>query len=293
MNTPLTINLGQQEYVLPSIKGCLKDFDGKFDSTSNAVRLHEWMGSLETVPPVLEAVKPGEDGLIEHRKLGFEAAIYPTQVQPGWLLEVEQLVIARRDMTQLLLDNLNMEKVQNQDKEFVKALNETTRNVMVKLSMIAYFNANAMFTGSHIPQRMSYEGLQVLDYLVAMVITQRTRGVFMTDLVPEFDLPISMFNKLELDRVIGSIHQAEMNGIWQDPEKLVKYYGMMDEKFYRQCAMAYSMAAGVAIPAAYLDDNVGKVFWWATKVMNVVKDDIPNLQVRPKPQNVIKLFKTV
>lgn len=293
MNTPLTINLGQQEYVLPSIKGCLKDFDGKFDTAPNAIRLHEWMGSLETVPPVLEAVKPGADGLIEHRKLGFEVAIYPTQVQPGWLLEVEQLVIARRDMTQLLLDNLNMEKVQNQDKEFVKALNETTRNIMVKLSMIAYFNANAMFTGSHVPQRMAYEGLQVLDYLVAMVITQRNRVVFKTDLVPEFDLPISMFNKLELDRVIGSIHQAEMNGLWQDPEKLVKYYGMLDETFYRQCAMAYSMATGVAIPQAYLDDKIGKVFWWATKVMNVVKDDIPNLQVRPKPQNVVKLFKTV
>ncbi|BAS04954.2 hypothetical protein [Ralstonia phage RSF1] len=250
------------------------------------------MGSLETLPPVLEAVKADPDGTIAHRRLGFDAPIYPTQVQPGWLLEVEQLVIARHDMTKLLLDNLNMEKVQNQDPEFVKALNETTKNVMVKLSMISYFNANAMFTGSHIPQRMAYEGLQVLDYLVSMVILQRKRVAFTTEVKSDVAYPSNMFNKLELDRVIGSIHQAEMHGLWQDPEKLVKFYGMLDETFYRQCAMAYSMATGVAIPEAYVDNQLGKVFFWALQVMNASKDDIPNLMVRPKPQNVVSLFKT-
>ncbi|BDD79448.1 hypothetical protein [Burkholderia phage FLC8] len=251
------------------------------------------MGSSEITPPVLEAVKPGKDGLIQHRTLGFKGvAVYPTQVQPGWLLEVEQLVLAREPMSKLLIDEIEARAMRPGDEEFGTALMETSANIMAKLSQISYFNANAMFTGSHIPKRMAYEGLQVLDYLVSMVITQRDRIVYHTDEEAPADWPIKMFNTIELDRIIGSIHQAELHGLYQDPAHLVKFYHLLDETFFRQCAMAFSMATGVSIPRGYTEDKPSKVFHWATKVLMQTKESIPDLKVRPKPQNVVNLFKT-
>lgn len=291
MNTPLTINLGQQEYVLPSIEGCIKDFDGKFHSSSNAIRVHEWLGGFEIVPPTLEAVKADADGTISHRKLGFNTTIYPTDIQPGWLLEVEQLVIARESMSQLLLDEIDARQSRPNDPEFGKALMETSINVMAKLNQISYFNANSMFTGSHIPKRMAYEGLQVLDFLVSMVITQRDRIVYRTSEEATADWPIKMFSTIELDRIIGSIHKAELHGLYQDPAQLVKFYNLLDESFFRQCAMAFSMATGVSIPRGYTEDKPTKVFHWALKVLMQTKDSIPDLKVRPKPQNVVSIFK--
>uniref|UniRef100_A0AAU7PFM2 Uncharacterized protein n=1 Tax=Burkholderia phage vB_BgluM-SURPRISE13 TaxID=3159457 RepID=A0AAU7PFM2_9VIRU len=293
MNRPLTINLGQQEYVLPSIEGCIADFDGKFRLPSNSIRVYEWLAGSETVPPKLEAVKAGEDGLIEHRKLGFDGvAIYPTQVLPGWLLEIEQLAIARGAMGRLLQENIREVQEHKTDIEFVQALNQTTQKVMTKLSMFAYFNANAMFSQTPIPQRLCYEGLQVLDYLIQMVITQRNRLVCVTDQIGSLeDPPMNLFSRAELDRVIGSIHQAEMLGCFQDPEKLAKFYGMLDEQFYCECAMAYSHVADVAIPVSYRR-TTGKVYEWAKKVLRSELIAIPELKVRPKPQNVVSLFKT-
>jgi hypothetical protein len=161
---------------------------------------------------------------------------------------------------------------------------------MTKLSMFSYFNANGMFQQTPFPKRLCYEGLQVLDYLVQMVITQRDRLVCATDIVGMVEYPLNLFNKLELDRVIGSIHQAEMLGCWQDPEKLAKYYGMLDDQFYCECAMAYSFITGVAIPVSYRRET-GKYYQWAKQVLRAERDEIPNLKVRPKPQNVVSLFK--
>lgn len=293
MNRPLTINIGQQQYVLPSIEGCLKDFNGKFHSTSNAIRLYEWLGGDEIIPPILEAVRADEDGTFSHRRLGFkDTPIYPTHVQPGWLLEIEQLAIARGSMAQLLKDSIREVEERSIDTEFMKALNETTANVMTKLSMFSYFNANAMFMQTPIPQRLCYEGLQVLDYLVQMVITQRDRVPCATVIIDLNDYPMELFSKIELDRVIGSIHQAEMNGVFLDPEKLAKYYGLIDEQFYCECAMAFSLVANVAIPVSYRRP-VSKYYHWARKVLWAEYNEIPNLKVRPKPKNIINLFKTV
>jgi hypothetical protein len=150
-----------------------------------------------------------------------------------------------------------------------------------------------MFTGSHIPQRMAYEGLQTLDYLVSMIITQRDRVIYHTDEEATADWPLKMFSTIELDRIIGSIHQAELHGLYQDPKHLVKFYNLLDESFFRQCAMAFSMASGVPIPRGYIEDQTTKVFHWAFKVLTSVKNGIPDLKVRPKPQNVVNLFKTV
>lgn len=292
MKTPLTINLGQQEYVLPSIEGCISDFDGKFCLPSNSIRVYEWLAGSEIVPPTLEAVKADPDGTIAHRKLGFkDVAIYPTQVQPGWLLEIEQLHLARGEMSTLLKNNVEEVQARQSDIEFVKALNETTQKVMTKLSMFSYFNANAMFQQTPIPQRLCYEGLQVLDYLIQMVITQRDRVPCATDVIDSSDYPLELFSKIELDRVIGSIHHAEMMGLFQDPEKLAKFYGLIDEQFYCECAMAFSFVSGVAIPVSYRR-TTGKYYQWAKKVLLSEAVAIPELKVRPKPQNVVSLFKT-
>ncbi|BAQ02679.2 hypothetical protein [Ralstonia phage RSL2] len=250
------------------------------------------MGGSETVPPTLESVKVDTDGTIAHRRLGFkDVAIYPTQVQPGWLLEIEQLAIARGQMAKLLQDNVQEVQERSSDVEFVKALNETTAKVMTKLSMFSYFNANAMFQQTPIPQRLCYEGLQVLDYLVQLAIVQRDRVPCSTDIVDDSDYPIGLFSKIELDRVIGSIHLAEMNGLFLDPEKQAKYYGLIDEQFYCECAMAYSFMTQTPIPMSYRRDT-GKYYQWAKKVLREQYDEIPNLKVRPKPQNVVNLFKT-
>lgn len=292
MNRPLTINLGQQQYALPSIEGCIKDFDGKFHSTSNAIRVYEWLGSTEIVPPVLEAVRKDWDQTLPLRTLGFKGnAIYPTVVQPGWLLEIEQLAAARVQMGQLLQDNVREVSENTTDVEFIKALNETTAKVMTKLSMFSYFNANAMFQQTPIPERLCYEGLQVLDYLVQMVITQREVAVCPEYNPDTIDYPMNMFNKMELDRVIGSIHQAAMDGLFQDPEKLVKMYGMLDVQFFCECAMAFSTVAGVSIPVSY-QRSPGKYYQWAKKVLLSERAAIPEMKVRPKPQNVVTLFKT-
>lgn len=296
MDRPLTINLGQQEHVLPSIEGCLKDFDGKFYSSSNAIRIYEWMGSTEVIPPSIEAVRKDADGTLQLRRLGFHGnAIYPTQIQPGWLLEVEQLVLARNEMSQLLFDSIDHAKMlqeRSNSAEEGKALMETTSKIMAKMCEISYFNANCMFSATPFPKRLAYEGIQVLDYLVQMVITERDKVIYHTDQQSPADWPEQLFNKMELDRIIGSIHQAEAMGCFLDPEKMVLFYNLLDASFYRQCAMAFSMCAGVPIPRAYVEPELTKVFFWAQKVLNSVKVSIPSLKVRPKPKNVVNLFKT-
>lgn len=290
---PLQINTGAEEYVIPSVEGCLKDRAGKFYSTQNAVRVYEWLRGSETDPLVLESKVV--DGILPvgtQRRFGFgHVNVYPERWYAGQLLSLEQHLLAVPAILDTIKRNLDRAAT-NAPGNDPEAFTLTLNKLMGKLSMVSAFNASAMFFQHPIPQRACFESLETLDLLCACVLTQRNKRIYENPIGRGNLPPVlpTMYNKLELDKVIGRIHGGIMEGFFPNPAQQAKADGLLDESFYRQCAMAFSITCTVPIPTAYFESTPGPVFYWACSVLEDLKKRVPSFQVRPKIQNVTNLF---
>lgn len=273
----LQINVGAVDNVIPLLENCLKADAGKFYSTQNAVRLHEWIRDVSLTPPVLESKVASADGTFQLRTLGHvDKALYPERWYPGQLLKIEQVVIALPNIASMVA-RINA-TASNGDTE---AYSATLSRLMEKVDVITAFSANAMFLGTAVPRRFSMEDLDVLDILVTMILTQRNKILYQTTEVSKVGFLPTMYNQLELDKVISRCHNAVLEGYYPNPATQYKADGMLDESFYRQCAMAYSAACAVPIPRAYIESEPTQVFHWAFKMLNDLKTRLPSFQARP------------
>lgn len=278
----LDINLGMETNVLPTVENCLREGDGKFYSTQNAFRVHEWLRGSSTDPLVLEAVGSNKDGLVLQRKLGnFEAKAYAERYHPGWLLTTEQRTQAMPEVTRLIKDNIE-HTVEHPSAANQIALSDTTQKLMTIAASISAFNASGMFFQTPFPKRYLFETLDVLDMLFSCVLTQRRRFFPQYDGAGPTEYPEKMYNILELDKVIGRIQQAVLQGFFPYPEAQAKTDGLMDASFFCQCAMAYSAVTRTTIPVAYMEEK-GRVYYWAVQVIMSLAKTVPSMQVRPKP----------
>lgn len=291
------INVGTEEYVLPSIEGCLNDISGKFRSAPNALRIHEWLGGTSVDLPVITAVTPEKNGTVMDRTMGlptngFATDVYGQATTTQWLLEAEQICIARHVMHETMQSNLAVAE----EASMYNQLQDSTQKVFQVMAQLALFNANCMFLNTPFPKRMVYESLMTLDMLCLMVRTNRDLVVYERESDSRVDWPLELYRQEDLATVVSLIHQATQNNNFQDPERYVKQAGLLDANFFLQCAMAYSSEAGVKIPRAYIAPNIltvkeDTVFHWARKVLRAKVDYIDSLRIAPKKQNVVQLFR--
>lgn len=282
----LQINVGAMQNVIPLLENCLKDVPGKFYSAQNAIRFHEWIRDVSIDPPVLEAVTPSADGTYELRMFGLPGQVrYPTHWHAGQLLALEQVSISLPNISSMIAKILDTasSKGPGHDPE---AFTATMGRLMDKVGIIETFSANAMYLGNPIPRRFALECLGTLDILVTMILTQRDRTIYSTDATSAVSFLPTMYNKLELDKVISRCHQAELDGFYPNPAMQYKADGMLDESFYRQCAMAYSATCVVPIPRAYIESEPTQVYHWAFKMLNDLKTRLPSFQSRPTFRSV-------
>lgn len=293
MQTLLKINTGGEENAVPTVEGCLKDSAGKFYSTQNAVRVHEWLRGTETAPLVLEAVKKEENGTTMLRTFGKRNVdLFPMRWQSGRLLKLDQIILASGAIKEVI--NRGIERTTEFASETADslsphaiALSDTTAKMMGIFNELWLFNANAMFAADYVPRRMHFETLETLDLLCTLVLTQRRRDVFSGTHEYEGDIPLQKYQQRELDIVISRIHQSIVEGIFHDPDEQAERDGLLDGNFVCQCMMAYSELTGTPILHAFMREPTD-VYHWAKKVLLSLKEEIPSMEVRPKPQNVVK-----
>lgn len=288
--TRLQVNVGAEENGVPSVEGCLQDNAGKFYSTQNAVRVHEWIRGTETVPLVLEAVKQNNDGVVEHRSFGSpDIQAYAETYFPGQLLKLEQTLLAVPKIKDLMGSNL-IHFQTNPSERNQESISNATKAMMDKIAVIWAFNASSMYFGTPIPKRFIFESLETLDILCTCILTQRDKVLYQTDETYTSVLPDTLFNKLELDRVLFRIHQASLEGFFPHPENQAKNDGLMDVSFYKQCAMAISENCGILIPRDYVEEKTTRVYHWAAKMLNQVFWQMSDYDLTRPIQNVVSIF---
>jgi hypothetical protein len=290
MPTRLKVNVGVEQNVIPSVEGCLKDLAGSFYSAQNAICVHEWLRGDSISPLVLDAVRPGADGMIAQRAFGkVDIAAYPERWQPGQLLKLEQHLLAMPVIQKAIA--FEIERLSNNSsEEIATVVSETIRELMTHVTFIQAFNASAMFFNDDIPLRACMESLETLDILCTCILTQRRKTIYATEEKYEAEILPTMFNRLELDRVIGRVHGASMDGLFPEPNYQATLDGLLDVSFYRQCAMAISSECTVPIPVMYVEEKPTIVYFWAVKHLNALKNMIPQHRAQPKLANVVNLF---
>lgn len=296
MKTPLKINTdGGTLDVLPSLENCLRDNTGNFYSTQNAVRLHEWLGGTSTDPLVLEAVRPDGNGLVPTRRLGHPTiAAYPERLTNGSFLRLEQSILAAKRIGKMMSETLET-AIRQKDNMHTAAASETVQALWSKLNPIIAFNASNLYFGYEMPQRFVMESLEVIDILFTCVLTQRKRMVYKTDEQSSSELPLNLFSQKDFDSVLIQLHRAEADGFMPNPSVAVRQDHLLDENFFRQCAMAFSSCCNVKIPKDYIAEKPDQIYFWAVSVLMSVRDSLDDLRVRPKPtvvesSKVVSLF---
>jgi hypothetical protein len=288
--TRLQVNVGSEENDVPSVEDCLKDVAGKFYSTQNAVRVHEWLRGTETVPLVLEAVKQNEDGTVDHITLGSpDIRAYAETYFPGQLLKLEQSRIAVPKMHETMAYNhayfLAHPTERNQE-----AMGTAILELMKNVSSIWAFNASSMYFGTPIPKRFIFESVETLKILFTCVLTQRDKVLYETEETYAGTIPPEIYSRVELDRILFRIHQAMLEGFFPNPEVQAKADGLMDVSFYKQCAMAISANCSIRIPRDYVEEKTTRVYHWATKILNEVAWTVNDHRLDQQVQNVVTLF---
>lgn len=290
MKTRLKVNVGTEENVIPTVEGCLKDVAGAFFSTRNAIRVHEWLRGDETLPLVLEAVKPNTDGTYMTRSFGnLSVAAYPERWMPGQLLKLEQSLLAVPAVQKAIAFEIQRLE-SNTSEELAVQVSETIQELMPGIFFIQAFNASAMFFDDEIPVRACMENLDVLDTLCSCILTQRRKVIYSTDEQFGRPIPANRFNILELDRVIGRIHGASSEVFFPEPNYQAKLDGLLDGSFFRQCAMAVSSQCTVPIPEKYIEKEPNDIYFWAVAQLNEYKDKIPQHHAQPTLATVVNLF---
>lgn len=296
MKTPLKINTdGGTLDVLPSLENCLRDNTGNFYSTQNAIRLHEWLGGTSTDPLVLEAVKPDESGVVHTRRLGHPSvAAYPERLTNGDFLKLEQAILASKRIGEMMGEALES-AIRQKDDMHTTAASETVQALWAKLNPIMAFNASNLYFGYEMPQRFVMESLEVIDILFTCVLTQRKRKVYKTDATWPSEIPLNLYSQRDFDSVIICIHRGESEGFMINPAVAVKQNHLLDENFFRQCAMAMSSCCNIPILTDYVAEKPDQTYFWAVSVLMSVRDSLDELRVRPKPtvvdsSKVVSLF---
>lgn len=284
------INVGDYDFSIPTVEGCLKDIAGAFYTAQNAIRVYEWLHSTETAPLLLEAKVAGIDGTVGQYQLGTDGVTaYPERWYPGQLLAVEQHVLAVPAINDTI--NRNMERAKNIAEGALGPYRETIKNLMQKLDVIYAFSASAMYFQSEIPNRTMISSIVVLDVLFTCVITQRKKQVYKGG--EKQTANPKLYNKLDLDKVIGRMHLAEAEQFFPNPVHQAATDQLVDDSFYRQCAMAWSQCTNSAIPIAYFESET-KVFHWAVQLLTDVSSRVADFRTAPKmtavtsPLSVVK-----
>lgn len=289
--TSLKINTNTEEYVIPSVEGCLADTARKFYSTQNAVLVHEWLRGTSVNPLVLEAVKPKDPklGVYETFELGkLHISAYAEPVSPGQILDHERYLAALPLIDKTMKENIAFYE-ENPSETLLESLSTSTDNMMQVLSKLWALNASCMFLGSAMPPRFVLETMETLNILFTCVLTQRNKVIYATELQCDADLPENLYNNLELDRVLGHLHVAGRDQFFPNPEIESGFLGLADTSFYKQCAMAYSATAGVPIPRDYIEEQPTRVYFWAGQQLTKFARMVSSFEIRPK-QSVVLSF---
>lgn len=277
----MQINIGAEPHVAPTIKGCLEENLGKFHTTQNAILIHEWLRSTEVTPPVLTPKIIFGNDRTEERQVGYtNSVLYPERYYPGQLLKLEQTMLA----VPAISDTINRSIARmsaNTPGSDSKDLGATVGRLMDKLHVVEAFSASALYFGHSIPARVMIETMTVLDVLVTMVMTQRDQVIY-EDKADGSKVPINLFNPLELDKVIGRIHQGSAENFFPNPALQATADNLRDKDFFCQCAMAFSAASTVMIPRSYIQPDQTDVYVWAYRVLTEMKDRVPDFRVKPK-----------
>lgn len=291
MNISFKINTGAEQYDPPSIEDCLKDGTGKFHSTQNALRLYEWLRGTETTPLVLEAKIADKDGTFELRQFGkLNVAAYP---EVGWksgrILKLEQIVAAVPSIKAIM--NRNVEEITTNSVNEARAvfIGNTTAELMKKFNELWAFNASAMFFAHEIPRRFHFTTLETLDILCTCVLTQRNKQVHQPNDDYPHEIPLEMYSTADLDVVITRLQQSVMEGFFPNPEEQAERDHLLGGWFFKNCAMAWSEVTGIPIPVDYFNTQFSTKYYWAKKVLQQMKDELPSLEVEPKSQNVVNI----
>lgn len=288
--TPLEINVGAEEHVIPTVEGCLEDNSFKFYSAQNAIRVHEWIRGTSTDTLVLEAVKPKLPGVIEHFHLGNKAfAVYPEVTTPWQLLRLEQDVISMPRIREILAKNIQYVN-DNPTPRNQEQLSDSTRKLMDKANTVWAFNASNMFFGTPIPERFLFQTMETLNILFTIIITQRDKKIYETSQTWDWEIPDGMYRQNDFLIVLASIHQATLNSFFHEPEGMAKVNNLLNTSFYKQCAMAISACCGIKIPQDYIEERPTQVYFWASKLLNKTLDSVEDLEIRHNTQNVVNLF---
>jgi hypothetical protein len=291
LNTSIKVNTGTNEYVVPSVEGCLKDTAGQFYSTQNAIRVHEWLRGTSANSLVLEAVKPNAKGLLETFCLGnIHVPAYPEEYYPGMLVRLEGALAAVPAIKETM--NKNLEYLQRHPTERNQELiSDNTQAMMAMMNPIWAFNASNMFFVTPISKRFLFESMETLNTLFTCVLTQRDKIVYQTDEVWKNTIYDDQYLLLDLESVVFKIHQGEMDGFFPNPALMWERYSLPDQSFYKQCAMAISSCCNLPIPRNYVEEKPTRAYYWAVHQLTKVANIVPEFQLRHNTQNVVTFQK--
>lgn len=276
----MQINIGAEEYVIPSIAGCLSEGLGKFHTTQNAILVHEWLRGTSLTPPVLKSKIDFSDKRQEERVLGYkDHAFYPERWYPGQLLRLEKTMLALPAISDMMVKQVNKltAKAPGTDLEGSSKLIQQLAN---KLYVVECFNASALYFDHQIPKRLCLETMSALDVLITMVINQRKQCLYEHKEMTK--VPLSLYAEAELDKVIGVIHKGSLEGFFPNPAMVQSNYNFLNVDFFHQCAMAFSSTSTVMIPHSYIQPVQTDVYAWAYAVLTSMKNTVPDFRTKTK-----------
>lgn len=258
------------EYVSPH--DCLVHLGPSFYTTQNAIRIHEWMGSSEAVPLLLEKV--GSDELLELGNMTTEESTY-TKSTP---MAVHRAIAAKPVLDALVRDG-KLSDILAQE------VGDTQQPITYLFRELCSLNLFALAGGYELSIRSHFKSVQCLDFMVSAIRRSRDVQIYVPRKVIVKTPGISMTDNMPTDGLVGVITTMEVEGNWLQFEMAAD--AIMGGQYFKEACqflMAYSAVHETPMPKHLIAEE-GPFFAEAYLNFMRIRD-----RHTPKASNVVNIF---